>query len=168
MTKEEIKKGIDEMEVYAPVTAIERDLDMPFSTLQKALSGTRSLPQKWHKPLRKYFLSKRDKEAIEDEKLSKELKKDPEMTEIMQEIVTAIPAKNGKEKKSKKTTFKVDIVLPQSKVVELNNLTTPSKGKTKDLNEKKVTNYPINTKGGGKKESAYIASRRKLKNNQND
>jgi hypothetical protein len=116
MTKEEIKKGIDEMEVYATVTAIEKDLDMPFSTLQKALTGTRSLPQKWHKPLRKYFLSKRDKEMIEP----------------IQEVI-------------------------------VQNLTTQSKGKTKDLNEKKVSNYPINAKGGGKKESDYLASRRKMK-----
>lgn len=48
--------------------------------------------------------------------------------------------------------------------VKIVDLSTPSKGKTKDLNEKKTTNYPVNTTGKGvKKESDYLASRRKLK-----
>jgi hypothetical protein len=69
---------------------------------------------------------------------------------------------NGK--KTKKTTFKAGVILPQSEKVKLKDLTTPSKGTTNDLNEvNKKSNVTINTKGGGKKETDYLASRRKLK-----
>ena len=56
MDKKEIKQGIENLEVYTPVKQIEQAIGMPNTTIQQVLTGSRSLPAKWVKPLRKYFL----------------------------------------------------------------------------------------------------------------
>jgi hypothetical protein len=58
MTKEVLKKNIEDMEIYVPVRLIERDLEMPKTTLQQVLNGHRNLPKKWVKVLEKYFKEK--------------------------------------------------------------------------------------------------------------
>jgi len=60
MTKEQIQKSIDDMAVYVPIYKIEETLEMPPTTLQKVLSGTRDLPKKWNKPLEAYFAPQKD------------------------------------------------------------------------------------------------------------
>ncbi len=62
MDKKEIKQGIENLEVYTPVKQIEQAIGMPNTTIQQVLTGSRSLPAKWVKPLRKYFLENRDKD----------------------------------------------------------------------------------------------------------
>lgn len=56
MTQEQIQQLHEEMQVYVPVCAIEKALNMPATILQKAITGKRSLPKKWVKPLQQYFL----------------------------------------------------------------------------------------------------------------
>lgn len=56
MTKSEIEKEINEMDVYVPVSKIEEILGMPITTLQKVLKGERKLPKKWGKKLEYYFI----------------------------------------------------------------------------------------------------------------
>lgn len=58
MTKEILKKNIDEMEIYIPVSAIEKNLGMPKTTIQQVLNGHRNLPKKWVKVLERYFNGK--------------------------------------------------------------------------------------------------------------
>lgn len=58
MTKEQIQKEIEEMDAYLPVNKIEEALGMPPTTLQKVLSGKRTLPKKWVKVLEAYFVRK--------------------------------------------------------------------------------------------------------------
>jgi len=69
MTKEDLKKNIDEMEIYIPIRLIERNLAMPKTTIQQVLNGHRNLPKKWVKVLERYFsdklyLGKADKHEI--------------------------------------------------------------------------------------------------------
>lgn len=59
MTKEQIHKGMKEMDVYVPVSQIEKELNMPVTTLQKVLKGERGLPKKWRKPLENYLLTQK-------------------------------------------------------------------------------------------------------------
>jgi len=56
MTKEEIQQQIIEMDSYLPIWKIEERLGMPKTTLQKVLSGERTLPKKWVKKLKDYFV----------------------------------------------------------------------------------------------------------------
>ena len=58
MTKEDLKKYIDEMEIYIPIRLIERNLAMPKTTIQQVLNGHRNLPKKWVKVLERYFSAK--------------------------------------------------------------------------------------------------------------
>jgi len=60
MTKEQIQKSIEGMAVYVPIYKIEETLEMPPTTLQKVLSGTRALPKKWNKPLEAFFTPKKE------------------------------------------------------------------------------------------------------------
>lgn len=55
-TKDDIKKEIEGMNSYIPVSKIEKALGMPPTTLQKVLSGKRSLPKKWERVLEGYFV----------------------------------------------------------------------------------------------------------------
>lgn len=55
-TKEQIKKEIEEMDSYLPISEIEKRLGMPPTTLQKVLKGTRVLPKKWANILESYFV----------------------------------------------------------------------------------------------------------------
>jgi len=57
-TKDDIKKEIEGMNSYIPVSKIEKALGMPPTTLQKVLSGKRSLPKKWERVLEGYFVGK--------------------------------------------------------------------------------------------------------------
>lgn len=57
-TKDDIKKEIEGMNSYIPVSKIEKTLGMPPTTLQKVLSGERNLPKKWERVLEGYFVSK--------------------------------------------------------------------------------------------------------------
>jgi uncharacterized protein YlzI (FlbEa/FlbD family) len=66
MTKEQILKLIDGMEVYVPVYKIEEMLNMPPTTLQKVLSGKRVLPKKWDKPIEAFFSGKQQVVTLKD------------------------------------------------------------------------------------------------------
>lgn len=57
LSKEEIRKEIENMDAWIPIYEIERRLNMPPTTLQKVLKGTRGLPKKWNKVLEAYFLA---------------------------------------------------------------------------------------------------------------
>ena len=58
MTKEVLKKNIEDMEIYVPIRLIERNLEMPKTTIQQVLNGHRNLPKKWVKVLERYFNEK--------------------------------------------------------------------------------------------------------------
>lgn len=62
LSREEIQKEIEEMATWFPVYEIEKRLNMPPTTLQKVLKGTRELPKKWHNILEAYFISGNKKE----------------------------------------------------------------------------------------------------------
>lgn len=64
MTKEQIQAAIEGMNFYMPVSAIEKKLKMPPTTLQKTLKGERDLPAKWIKPLQNFFGIKPDEPAV--------------------------------------------------------------------------------------------------------
>jgi plasmid maintenance system antidote protein VapI len=71
MTKEILKKNIDEMEIYLPVSAIEKNLGMPKTTIQQVLNGHRNLPKKWVKVLERYFNGNSDKIIKSDRRFGK-------------------------------------------------------------------------------------------------
>jgi hypothetical protein len=58
MTKEDLKKNIEDMEIYVPIATMERYLEMPKTTIQQVLNGHRNLPKKWVKVLERYFNEK--------------------------------------------------------------------------------------------------------------
>lgn len=58
MTKEVLKKNIEDMEIYLPISTIEKNLGMPKTTIQQVLNGHRKLPKKWIKFLEVYFKDK--------------------------------------------------------------------------------------------------------------
>ena len=66
ISKEEIQKEIEEMDLWVPVYEIEKRLGMPPTTLQKVLKGTRALPKKWNKKLEAYFLSQEKKLKLDN------------------------------------------------------------------------------------------------------
>ena len=68
MTKEEIQAAIDGMTFYMSISAIEKQLKMPATTLQKTLKGERDLPVKWIKPLQNFFGIKTDAPVVEVKK----------------------------------------------------------------------------------------------------
>ena len=57
LSKEEIRKEIENMDAWIPIYEIEKRLGMPPTTLQKVLSGNRELPKKWKNVLEAYFLA---------------------------------------------------------------------------------------------------------------
>lgn len=61
--KEEIQKEINDMDAWIPVCEIEKRLNMPPTTLQKVLKGTRELPKKWDKVLEAYFMENKKREV---------------------------------------------------------------------------------------------------------
>lgn len=65
MTKEDIQTAINGMNFYMSISAIEKKLKMPTTTLQKALKGERELPAKWIKPLQGFFGIKPDVPVVE-------------------------------------------------------------------------------------------------------
>ena len=71
MPKEILKKNIDEMEIYLPVSVIEKNLGMPKTTIQQVLNGHRNLPKKWVKVLERYFNGNSDKIIKSDRKFGK-------------------------------------------------------------------------------------------------
>lgn len=82
-TKDDIKKEIEGMNSYIPVSKIEKELRMPPTTLQKVLSGERNLPKKWERVLEAYFVSKGKKTVTQysADKFVAEVKKYPITTE---------------------------------------------------------------------------------------
>ena len=55
MNKTQLIEAINDMKVYKAISEIERELQMPRTTLQKAVKGYRKLPRRWLKPVADYF-----------------------------------------------------------------------------------------------------------------
>jgi hypothetical protein len=94
MTKEVLKKNIEDMEIYLPISKIEKNLGMPKTTIQQVLNGNRNLPKKWVKILEKYF-----KEKLYLSKVAEHEIKVGDKVNLPQEaLVTKVEKKDGANK----------------------------------------------------------------------
>ena len=95
MTKEVLKKNIEDMEIYLPISTMEKNLGMPKTTIQQVLNGHRNLPKKWIKFLEVYFKDKvyLGKETVHEIKGGDEL---PLPNEIA--VVSKVEKKDGANK----------------------------------------------------------------------